>query len=148
MTAVPARQVAHLPAPRRLTASVAVVQRRLDELEAEAARGGLLMEQIASEQLSGGRVRVDVHFVLPPAVPIVRWWQGRSWKFWTPVAAGGVLAFGGCLVAAVIVLMALIGAVKAIATMALGALVLVGFFALVGSVKGGGGTWTGSGTWR
>jgi hypothetical protein len=113
-----------------------MVERRLAQLEVEAAGLGLMLEQIAQDRLDDGRVRVDVHFVRPPAGPGIRWWQGRSWKWWTPVGAGGVLAFGGCLVAAVSVLKALIAALVLIATLMLGAAIVIALIAGLGSAGG------------
>jgi hypothetical protein len=114
VTAVPAPRHGLVPPPRRITAAQHMVERRLAQLEVEAAGLGLMLEQIAG----------------------IRWWQGRSWKWWTPVGAGGVLAFGGCLVAAVSVLKALIAALVLIATLMLGAAIVIALIAGLGSAGG------------
>jgi hypothetical protein len=150
VTAVPARRQhgGLVPPPRRLTGLPARVRVRADQLVAEGHETGLVVEEVPEATLPNGKISLVLYFHPRPTGPAaLRWWQGRSWKFWTPVAAGGVLAFGGCLVAAVIVLTAAVAAAVVIAKMALGAAILIAAIAGLSSIRGGG-TWSGSGTWR
>lgn len=135
---------ADLPNPRRLTGPLPIVRARLSEIEQIAGDAGLLAEQIDQGTMPNGHVRVDVHFVRAPAPP--RWWVGRSWKFWTPVASGALAVFGASLWALVLIMQAFFAALTQIATAALGGLVILGAVALFASVRSGG-TWKGSGTW-
>lgn len=136
MTAVPARRSGTGTGQMLAEGTDAEIRAVLVKTGGTAVRG---------QKIGDGRLRV--HIALPVAGVKVRWWQGRSWKFWTPVASGSVLAFGGCLVAVVVVLKAIIGAAVAVATMALGAAIVIALIAGLSSLRGGG-TWSGSGTWR
>lgn len=135
MTAVPARRPS-VPARRRTGAGPGQMLAEGTDAEIRAVLVKTGGTAIRGQKVGGGRLRV--HIALPVAGVKVRWWQGRSWKFWTPIAAGGVVAFGGCLVAVVTVLKALFAAIVVIATMALGAAILIAGIAGLSSLRGGG----------
>lgn len=136
MSAVPARQSPTGPGQM-------LAEGTKEEIRAICVKtGGVALR---GNRLPDGRLRVQI--VLPAAGPGVRWWQGRSWKFWTPIAAGGLAMFAGMLWAFVLVMQALIAGVVAVLTAALGALVILGAVALLSAARVGG-KWTGSGTWQ
>lgn len=148
------RPAGQLPRRRLLTDHPLVVQRRIDELRARAARDGLLVECVPRERFPDGRVTIAVHFLVPAPrakQPLIAW---RTWsrRQWVAIGTGAAVGLGGCGWAAALAIQALVvaalTAAQAVATGALGLLFIAGALVFVKAIfSGGGGTWTGGGTW-